>query len=903
MIRSAVALREWVTEGFEAFRAGTFGAGGQNLYVSRAGVLQRIHQFDVDGDGHLDLLFCNSQDHWERPPAYVLDGRDGYACTELPAEGAMSGAVADLNGDGTDDLVVANHYNGMNSSGVNSTIYYGSPAGWSLRRHQVLPTPFALSVAAGDFDGDGRPDLAFACTTEQGAGRVRVFRQSELGFEPKRFVDTGVRAVQLCAADLDGDGCDDLVVLDGSGGSAIHWGSTGGLSWEERTEIPGEAGGAGWEEAARGEYVRDAPSGVRVVELPETHVAVPSAAGIRLIGLRGRQGEERTLLPCAGAQAAGAADLDGDGAVDVVVACKGEGQEASLVFWGRPGGGFEPEPAVLASSGACDVAIADLDGDGRPEVVICQHKSDASYTTESLVYACGPDRRFGPARRLVSHDARCCLVGRPDGGHPRLVLINHFARTSRDDVPIYVYRGGEGGYAPERRLEVVASGAVDAVSSDLFDRGIADLVICNASEYSKVSDDAGSFILRRGPAGFPAAPDVRLATTHAHGMVCADLDRDGWLDLVFGGFGEPDLLFFHGGPDGFDAANPRRLRMELDGVLYDEPRFLCAADLNGDGWLDIVVPQIAADRSFILCGGPDGYSMERCRPLSVFHAVAARAADLDGDGRLDLVVAGHTQSESGPDDAFLYVYWNGPDGLREDRRTLLPARAGNSVSIADFDNDGLLDIFVSSYTTPRERDLDSFIYWNRPGRGFSPDDCTRLFTHSASGSLAADLNGNGWTDLVVANHKVWGDHRGYSEIWWNGPDGFDRRRTTRLPTMGPHGMRSVEPGNQHDRGPEELYTSPVRRLADGARVIDLRWEAEVPADTWVRGRVRTGGDEAAVRSAEWSSWAGCGERLAVAGGRSADRGPFVQYQLALGAVLGKTTPRVRRVSLRSDDAG
>ena len=468
-------------------------------------------------------------------------------------------------------------------------------------------------------------------------------------------------------------------------------------------------------------------------------------------------------------------------------------------------------------------------------------------------------------------------------------------------MPIYVYRGGDAGYDPERRLEIVASGAVDAVSSDLFDRGTADLVICNASEYSKGSDDAGSFILRRGPTGFPAEPDVRLASTHAHGMVCADLDRDGYLDLAFGGFGEPDLLFFHGGPDGFEAANPRRLRMELDGVLYDDPRFLCAADLNGDGWLDIVVPQIAADRSFILWGGPDGYSMERCRPLSVFHAVAARAADLDGDGRLDLVVAGHTQSETGPDDAFLYIYWNGPDGLREERRTLLPISAGNSVSIADFDNDGLLDIFVSSYTTPRERDLDSFIYWNRPGRGFAPDDCTRLFTHSASGSLAADLNGNGWTDLVVANHKVWGDHRGYSEIWWNGPDGFDRRRTTRLPTMGPHGMRSVEPGNLHDRGPEEFYTSPVRRLADGARVIDLRWEAEVPADTWVRGRVRAGADGAAVRSAAWSPWAGRGERPAATGGPCVDGGPWVQYQLALGAVLGKTTPRVRRVTLRYDD--
>ncbi|HPT99114.1 MAG TPA: VCBS repeat-containing protein, partial [Armatimonadota bacterium] len=104
---------EWVTRGFESFRQGTFGNGGQNLYVSRAGVLQRIHQMDLNGDGWADLLVCNSQNHWERPPVYVyLDPFAGDARLELPSDGSVAGAVFDLNGDGYDDLVLAMDYNG-----------------------------------------------------------------------------------------------------------------------------------------------------------------------------------------------------------------------------------------------------------------------------------------------------------------------------------------------------------------------------------------------------------------------------------------------------------------------------------------------------------------------------------------------------------------------------------------------------------------------------------------------------------------------------------------------------------------------------------------------------------------------------------------------------------------------
>ncbi len=84
----------WITRGSEDFSQGTLGNAGQNIYVSRAGIVQRVHQFDIDDDGY-------------------------------------------------DDLVLAMAYDGIRHD-LNAIVYYGSPQGFSERYQLHLPAPGAV---------------------------------------------------------------------------------------------------------------------------------------------------------------------------------------------------------------------------------------------------------------------------------------------------------------------------------------------------------------------------------------------------------------------------------------------------------------------------------------------------------------------------------------------------------------------------------------------------------------------------------------------------------------------------------------------------------------------------------------------------------------------------------------
>lgn len=210
-----------------------------------------------------------------------------------------------------------------------------------------------------------------------------------------------------------------------------------------------------------------------------------------------------------------------------------------------------------------------------------------------------------------------------------------------------------------------------------------------------------------------------------------------------------------------------------------------------------------------------------------------------------------------------------------------------------------MDIFVNNYCGLRTRDLYSYIYWGGKDGKYSEFNRTEVFCNSASGSLAADFNEDGWVDIAVANHKTHGNHCGNSYVLWNGPDGFAEGSITKLPTEGPHGMSHQDVGDIYDRGPEEYYYSRIIELPPDKYVSQISWSAEMPVKTWVNAQIRVSDSKEHLEMEKWvgphgeHSWFTNGQKITT-GKR---KGKWLQYKLALGAVNSGSSPRVSEVRI------
>lgn len=921
----------WTKKGFDEFKKGFLGNGGQNIFVSKAGVLQRIFNFDINGDGYPDIPIANSHSMNERPMLHIYDGFGTKEPISLPGEGAFNAIFVDLTGNGTEDLVVCCQHDGVHTD-VSSRIFFASDEGLSEKYCTELRAPNSMCVAAGDFNGSGKKSLAF-----QSENEIRVFYNGDLGIEANKYEKLDVKCLSMASGDLDGDGYDDLYIMNGeTSAMTVFWGGPDGLKFENKTDFGSEIkftdGRTGSTTLGR-KLFRWVPWKCDVLKLKDKTVVFRAEENIAIFESfdKDRKPHEEFRIDCCkkvdenrwckdimfagyGAMHATCGDLTGGGSCDIAIAVGTDFEDVNdcIVLWEKDCYNFENATKIPVRA-ARSLFIGAAEKDGENLLFITQSSTKKEYDVTNEVYRFTKDGKPEIIKKILAHEATCILTGKTYiDGRRQIVVINHEGESPLGLENIAVFLGGEDGYSPDRVVELPGCAAVDCIPVDLNDDGQPEIVVVNCAE-NALTLDPGANIFWGNNGNFSAENMTAMDTVTSHGCALGDFRHSGYIDMVFTGINCRELFWIKGSSDGYEGEAqriilgdhpeecvPRYKKIDGDDKEntteenarigeFGGPRWIFAADFNNDGWLDLFVPQINGPRAAILWGGPEGFMWENRQELAVDGVVTGNAADLTGNGYLDLICSGfQSKGKANVKETYLTIYWGSENGYAENRKSQIPVLCSNDLTINDFNGDGNLDIFSAAYHGGRSRDVDSTIYFGKEDGSFSRYSCQKLRTHSATGCISGDFNGDGYVDLVVANHKTEGRHVNNSIIYWGGADGINEERYTLLPSRGPHGVCTVDIGNIMNRGDSEYYYSEAYKAESKATRVS--WIAENGKKTWVKIQFRCADTIDELESAEWSESFENGADISELGLNG-----YIQYKLELGAYCGCGTPRVSEV--------
>ena len=382
-----------------------------SVFYESGGSPDSVAIADVNGDGKLDLLVvnCSVGACIDKGSIGVLLGNgDG---TFLPAVTYDSGgyaavdvAVADVNGDGKPDLLVANCGTQFDCFGTGSAgVLLGNGDGtFKLVVSYDTVGGAGASIAVADVNGDNKPDLLVATWF----GGVSVFLGNGNGtFQAAVAYKSGDSPTKsIAVADVNGDGNPDLIVAncgsnancDGNGSAGVLLGNGDGTFQTVVIYDTGGASGFTNGSSARSVAVGDVNGDGR----PDLLMANFNAATIGVLLGNGNGTFQPAVTynvlgpfaPSSGPFAIALADVSGDGKPDVLVSAYGVGY-----LLGNGDGTFRPPVFFDPQQGVLSLAVGDVNGDDKPDVAavgyytqVMLNNSGAPPTTTALVSSVNP---------------------------------------------------------------------------------------------------------------------------------------------------------------------------------------------------------------------------------------------------------------------------------------------------------------------------------------------------------------------------------------------------------------------------------------------------------------------------------------------------------------------------------
>ena len=440
--------------GFLEFSKGSLSDGGVNTYVAADGSIRLINQWDLNGDGFLDLVFPSSHDNNLGVDSFIYWGaKDGFGTnrmTRLPGDGTAGVAIADLNHDGFSDVILANEFNGTKTE-LHSFIYWGNEKGYSPTNRTELPTTAAAAVAVADLNGDGHLELVFASSgnsyqfSKAGSDYTFLRAASDIywgsanGYSPERVSQlTTYNARDVKVVDLNGDAHPDIIFAEQGeaghpGGIRIYWGNARGNYSKHQTQFLGGV----------------AIAAVTIADL--NHDGYPEILLANQTRVNRKGGPSTSDYPI-----------------------------PSYIYWGSASGYHAKRRSELPTAGARDVKVADLNGDGLPDIVYANRAGGASY----IYWGTGEIPEFSPLQRTAlptTHASRCAIADLNGDGRPDLIFSNE-NDDQKNEVSSVVYWNSSEGFLSSRKTELPTLGALALSVDDLNRDGWPDIVFANARD-------------------------------------------------------------------------------------------------------------------------------------------------------------------------------------------------------------------------------------------------------------------------------------------------------------------------------------------------------------------------------------------------------------------------------------
>ena len=314
-----------------------------------------------------------------------------------------------------------------------------------------------------------------------------------------------------------------------------------------------------------------------------------------------------------------ASDVNGDGKLDLISA--NYSSHTLTILTNNGIGGFAVSSSPGVGLNPHSVTAADVNGDGEPDLISANY-SDSTLTVLTndggggFLVSSSPGVGLGPWSVTVADangDGRVDLISANLDANTLTVLTNN----------------GSGGFEVSSSPSVVST-PISVTAADVDGDGKVDLIIANyfANTLTVLTNN------RSGGFAVSSSPGVG---TYPVSVTTADVNGDGRVDLISANYGDSTLtVLTNNGSGGFAVSSTPQTG------IYSFPMSVTAADVNGDGKADLISANVSASSAYVLTiltnNGSGGFAVGASPDLGTIPS-SVTAADLNGDGHVDLITA------------------------------------------------------------------------------------------------------------------------------------------------------------------------------------------------------------------------------------------------------------------------